>query len=108
MRVLGAVIEIAIDGVNLLFTDGEFLERSGQGAHAAFAIVRQKNRQDVEEPVCVLEPLAGCPIRRKHLLLHRVAMEFPKRKAVNRKDVAVVRLEPAAKSGQRARLDQFA
>src|SRR5437879_1357228 len=97
-----------MDRCNLAVAMNELFERSRQRTDTAFNIVRQKRRQDVEEPIGVLKPLIGCPIRLEHTLLYRSTVKSAKRESVDREHVAIVCFQPALKFAKNAPLNKFA
>src|SRR5688572_1491964 len=93
--------QVIAHGFDLLIGLDEFLEGTRDGADAAFDACGKESGKDFEKTKRELEALVGGPVGRVDLFLHSRAMEFPVGKAVDRKDVAVLLVEPATKFRQR-------
>ena len=64
--------------------------------------------KQVKQTVGVVDAIFGRPIRPVDLLLDARAVEFAVGKAIDRKNVAMIFVQPAAKFGHRAGVAQFA
>src|ERR1700722_7139964 len=97
INVFDAAPEIVADGLLLLGAGDESFERAGQGAHAAFDAGWDELREQVKQTIRICQALGRSPIREVNLLLPARAVESPERKSVDRKNVAVLLLQPFLK-----------
>ena len=81
---------------------GPALEGAGHGAHAAGDVGGHELRDEIKKEFRVGEAFRRRPIRRVDLLLHPRAVKTAVGKSVDRENVAVVNIQPAAEGGESA------
>src|SRR4029077_3307856 len=96
-----ATPEIVPDQFDLLRRMNEAFKAAGQCVDASLHSVRQELGQNIEQPVRIINARFSRPVGREDLLLHPAAVKAAKGKPVDRKYVAVVRVEPDAEKAER-------
>ena len=103
-----AAPDVAAHGRHLFLRLDEFLVRRGHGADAAFDASGDEFGQEIKEQVCVSHAVVAGPIGEVDLFLHATAVEAPVGKSVDRENVAVLAVKPAAEGGERGCIAQLA
>ena len=104
---LDAAENVRANPPKLIVRRDEFLERTGHGAHAPFDSRRHELPQQIEQPIRIIDAVVGCPIRAIDLLLDALPVKLAVGKPVDRKNVTIISIQPAAKIQQGGRMAQL-
>ena len=105
--VFDALPEIVPNHFQLLGNGDKPFERRGHGADAALNTRRHQLREQIKQQICVIQSFRRRPVRLIDLFLDARAVKPAKGKTVDRKNVAMVLVEPFLERQQRGAVAQL-